>query len=246
MRSFPAVRIGALVTALAVWLIAAPVVTTARQATPTPAERIAALKASLAQSQKQLRQYEWMETTVLSLKGEEKSRKQQRVYYGADGKLQKVAVGQPAAAAAEPARGGARGGRLKAKVVENKKDEMKDYMEQASALIQKYVPPSPEDIERAKAKAKVDAPAAGRVRVTFADYLLPGDHLAIDVDAAANKLQGLSVASYLDKQEDTVTLDVKFGALADGTSYTAESTLDVKAKNIRVVIQNSGHRPIVK
>ena len=34
--------------------------------------------------------------------------------------------------------------------------------------------------------------------------------------------------------------------LADATSYTAQTTLDVKAKNIRVVVENSGHRPLAK
>ena len=89
-------------------------------------------------------------------------------------------------------------------------------------------------------------PSAGRARLTFADYLLPGDSLVVDVDAAANRLTGLSVATYLDKKEDTVTLAVKLGALADGTTYTAETALDAKAKNIRVVIQNSGYKPVAK
>jgi hypothetical protein len=211
------------------------------QTAPTPAERIAALKQSLQESQKQLRQYEWVETTIISLKGEEKARKQQRCYYGADGKIQKVPV--EGAAAAQPAQqGGRRGGRLKQTVVENKKDEIKDYLEKAAGLIQRYVPPKPEDIQRAKDKLKVDMPATGHARLTFADYLLPGDRLAIDVDTAANRLLGVTVASYLDKKDDTVALNVKYGALADGTSYIAETTLDAKAKDIRVVVQNAGHR----
>ena len=70
------------------------------QAPPTPDQMVAALKQNLAESQKRLRQYEWVETTSISLKGEEKSRKQQRVYYGADGKLTKVPIGEPAAAGA--------------------------------------------------------------------------------------------------------------------------------------------------
>ena len=52
--------------------------------------------------------------------------------------------------------------------------------------------------------------------------------------------------SYLEKPEDAVTLEVKLGALADGTSYTAQTTLNAAAKNIRVVIQNAGHRPLPK
>ena len=86
----------------------------AAQAPPTPDQMVAALKQNLAESQKRLRQYEWIETTALSLKGEEKSRKQQRVYYGADGKLTKLPIGQPRPQAA-PGGGGRRGGGLKEK-----------------------------------------------------------------------------------------------------------------------------------
>jgi hypothetical protein len=41
-----------------------------------------------------------------------------------------------------------------------------------------------------------------------------------------------------------VSLNVQFGALPDGASYAGQTTLDAQAKNIRVVVQNSGHRPL--
>jgi len=220
-----------------------------QQAGPSPQERVAALKQAMQESQTKLRQYEWVETTIISLKGEEKARTQKRCYYGADGKLQKVPTGSPAPAQQPSAGGGGRrGGRVKAKVVENKKDEMKDYMERAAALVHQYVPPQPADIQRAKDAGKVSANPAGPglVRLEFPDYLKPGDRLSIDVDAAANQLRGLTVASYLDKADDAVALAVQFGALADGTSYTTQTTLDAAAKNIRVVIQNAGHRPLAR
>jgi len=217
------------------------------QGGPTPQERVAALKQSMQESQTKLRRYEWIETTIISLKGEEKNRTQKRCYYGADGKLQKVPIGSPAPAQESPA-GGGRRGRVKAKVVENKKEDMKDYMERAAALVQQYVPPQPADIQRAKDAGKVTATPAGPglVRLEFPDYLKSGDRLSIDVDAAANQLRGLSVASYLDQAEDAVALAVQLGTLADGTSYTAQTTLDAAAKKIRVVIQNAGHHPLAR
>ena len=33
-------------------------------------------------------------------------------------------------------------------------------------------------------------------------------------------------------------------ALPDGTNYNARTTFDAKAKNITVVVQNSGYRPV--
>ena len=216
-------------------------------AAPTTDERVAALKKSLADSQARLRKYEWIETTVLSLKGEEKSRKQQRVYYGADGKLQKLPIGgAPAAAPAQGGGGRRGGGRLKESVIENKKDDMKDYMERAAALVHQYVPPNPVQIQKVKdaGHLKVTPTEPGRARLEFADYLQPGDRLGIVINAAANSLASLNVATYLDERDEVVTLDVKFGALTDGTSYTAETAFEAKAKNIRVVIQNSGHKPM--
>jgi hypothetical protein len=220
----------------------------AAQAPPTPDQMVAALKQNLAESQKRLRQYEWVETTVISLKGEEKSRKQQRAYYGADGKVTKVPIGAPQPEAAQGGGRGGRGGRLKEKVVENKKDEMQDYMERAANLIHLYVPPSPEQIQKAKDAGNmlVRPPQQGKMAVEFPNFIQTPDRLVIDVDAKALLLSGISVATYLEKPEDAVTLDVRFGTLADGTSYTARTTLDAKAKNITVVIENSGHRPLAR
>lgn len=211
----------------------------------SPDARVAALKQNLAESQKRIRQYEWIETTIISLKGEEKARKQQRAYYGADGKLQKAAVGdQPQAQQS----GGRSGGRLKQRIVENKKDDMQDYMERASSLIHMYVPPSQERVQSAKdaGRLAVRPGAQGRVTLEFSDYLLAGDRLSVDVDGAANRLLGLSVATYLEKPEDKVTLNVRMGSLTDGTGFTEQTTLEATAQNIRVVIQNSGHRPMAR
>ncbi len=213
------------------------------QVAASPQDRLAALKKSLQDSQTRIRGYEWVETTIISLKGEEKSRRQQRCYYGADGALQKVPIGDAPAAAPPPA-GGRRGGRLKAKIVENKKDDMKEYMERAAALIHQYLPPNPADIQRAQAAGHVTigGPDPKQPHVDIADYLKPGDRLSIELDAAANRLLGLSVSSYLDKPDEVVSVGVEMASLPDGTSYTAQTTLDATAKNIRVVIQNAGYR----
>ncbi|HEY7449918.1 MAG TPA: hypothetical protein VH702_17310 [Vicinamibacterales bacterium] len=165
------------------------------QSPATPDQMVAALKKNLGESQKRLRQYEWIETTVISLKGEEKSRKQQRVFYGADGKLTKLPIGEPQSQAEQGGRG-RRGGRLKEKIVEKKKDEMQDYMERASALIHQYVPPSPDQVPTAKdaGTMKLSPPQQGKVRMEFPNFLLPSDLLSIDVDAAASRLEVVSVA----------------------------------------------------
>ena len=217
------------------------------QTAPTPDQIVASLKQNLAESQKRLRTYEWIETTAISLKGEEKSRKQQRVYYGADGKLTKTPIGAAPAPQPQQPSGRRGGGRVKERVVENKKDEMQEYMEQAVALIHKYVPPDAALIQKAKDAGRMQVqPVQGIVRAEFKDFVQPADAMAIDVDAKALLLSALTVSTYLDKKEDAVTLDVRFGSLADGTGYSARTTFEAKAKNIRVVLENSGHRPLAK
>lgn len=216
----------------------------AQDASSTEA-RVAALKQSLQENQARLRQYEWIETTTLSLKGEEKSHKQQRCYYGADGKVQKVPLGsEPAPAPAPQKGGGRRGGRLKERIVENKKEDMKDYMEQAAALIHQYVPPDPGRIQQAKdaGHVAVTPQGTGGIRMEISSYLQPSDLLAIDIDAAGGRLGAVSLKTYLEKPEDAIALNARFNTLPDGTNYVAQTTLDVTAKHIRVVIESSGHR----
>lgn len=236
--------LSALVAAIVTCL---PMARPAAQAPATPDQVVAALKQNLAESQKRLRQYEWIETTAISLKGEEKSRKQQRVYYGADGKLTKVPLGEPQPQTASGG-GGRRGGRVKERVVENKKDEMQEYMEKAASLIHQYVPPSPERIQQAKdaGNVKLQPQPDGKARIELRNFVQPSDLLAIDVDAKASNLTALSVETYLEKREDAVILAVGFATLADATSYVARTTLEATAKNISVVVENAGHRPLAR
>jgi len=219
---------------------------------PAPAggqERIAAFKQSMQEGLARIRQYEWVETTIISLKGEQKAQKQNRAYYGADGKVQKVAIAGASPAPKDDGGGRRRGGgKVKERIVANKKDEMQDYMENAVKLIHSYVPPNAAQIQAAKdaGHVTVSPPANGQVHIEIAQYLKPGDSLAVDLDAAANRLVGLAVKSYLDTPDDPITLAVEMKTLPDGALYAAQTTLEAKAKNIRVVVQNSGYRPLAK
>jgi hypothetical protein len=204
---------------------------------PTAQERVVALKASLASSQAILKQYEWVETTVISLKGEEKSRQMNRCYYGAEGKVQKVPLTTPPPA--EKKRG------LRGKILEKKTEELTDYMKEAVGLVKTYVPPSPTKIQAAKdaGKVSIDVLEPGkRARLNFRDYEKPGDNLGVEVNLANNRPLGVNVSTYLDEAKDAVTLDVRMGQLTDGTTYASDVTLIAKAKNLTVTVQNSGYR----
>jgi hypothetical protein len=204
---------------------------------PTIPERVAALKESLAKSAAALRQYEWIETTAISLKGEEKSRTQNRCYYGADGKKQEVPVAEA------PAQKEMRG--IRGKIAENKKEELSDYMKLAVALLKSYVPPDPARIQASKDAGKVSISPlepGKRVRLDFKDYQKAGDTLSVDVNPANNTLLGLKVATWLEDAKDVVNLDVTFGALNDGTTYAETIALDAPSQKLAVNVANSGYR----
>jgi len=54
-------------------------------------QKLAAVKQSVAENQQKLHQYQWTETTQLTLKGEAKPPQTEMCKYGPDGKVQKTA-----------------------------------------------------------------------------------------------------------------------------------------------------------
>lgn len=199
---------------------------------------IAMIKKNLATSKSNLKKYEWIETTTTYLKGEAKSTKQNRCYYDATGKLTKVPAG--GGSPAPEKKGGIRG-----KVVENKKDEMGDYVKNCIAKIKTYLPPDPSKLQQiyASGKAMVNVIDPGKkFKIDFPNYNQPGDQLSIAADVSMKLLNGVSVNTYMDKPDDKISLDVKYSALPDGTEYQNTTTLDAPTKNLKIVIQNSGYK----
>ena len=211
---------------------------TLRAQSETLQTHVAALKESLRQSREQLKQYEWVETTVVLQNGEEKSTKQYRAHYGADGAVQKTLI----EASPEKKQRGLRG-----HIIEKKKEELTDYMQRAVDLVKLYVPPSSEKIQAVKdaGNASLSAVEPGRrVRVNFRNYQMPGDMLAIDVDPKSNRLLGATVSTYLDDPKDAVELVIQFGLLPDGTTYPASVNLNAQAKKVTVQVTNADYRKV--
>jgi hypothetical protein len=201
-------------------------------------QKVAAIKESMAQNQASLRQYTWTAHTEISVKGEVKNQKDESCKYGPDGKVVKTLTSAP-----PPEK---QMGRAKKRIVEKKVGEMKEYMERAGALIQHYVPPSPENLTAAfkAGKADLSKNEAQAVQLQFKDYYKPGDAMTLEFDPAAKKLRKLSVNSFLDEEKDKVTLDVGFQSLPDGTNYVADTLLRADAKQIAVKIQNLDYKKV--
>jgi hypothetical protein len=96
-------------------------------------EKLAAVKQVMAENAQKLHQYQWIETTQLTLKGDQKPPKQDSCQYGPNGQVQKTPIGPPPE---QPS-----GGRMKQRVIEKKKEEMQEYMGDVKGLLSMYVPP---------------------------------------------------------------------------------------------------------
>jgi hypothetical protein len=202
-------------------------------------EKVAALKQSLAANATLQKQYRWVETTVVSMKGEEKSRIQKQCFYGPDGKVQKQQLTAPPPEEAAP-------GGVKGKIVAKKKAEVSAAMKQAVALVQSYVPPDPQRIQAARAAGNLSMTPTGpdSMRLDLRNYVKSGDSFSLGLDTARYALQTASVKSYLESEKDAVTLDVTFARLRDGLSYPGNVVLNVPGQNMQVVVQNSGFQRV--
>jgi len=180
---------------------------------------------------------EWIETTVIILKGAEKSRKQNRCYLGADGKIQKVAL---------TAHDGSSPGTIpRAPGPAGNKTDLKEYLDRAATLIHQYIPPNPRKVQAAKnaGRVAISPQSGGGVDVTISEYLKVDDVLTITLDPTARTLLGFNIATHVEEPADVVLLSVQMNTLPGGDLYAARTTLRAEARKIHVVITNTGHRP---
>jgi hypothetical protein len=196
-------------------------------------QRLGEVKQSIAQNQARLKRYAWIETKEIRLKGEVKKREQSECFYGPDGKVQKTPVGDT------PPPKERRG--IRGKIVANKIDEMKDYMDRVSSLLRRYIPPDPQTMQAALRSGKVTLEPAGGALV-FSGYVKPGDKVTLTFDRVTKQIRSFAVATYLDDPKDTVTVDARFSTLPDGTNFVEESVLNVSAKQIQIKTTNFGYR----
>jgi hypothetical protein len=200
-------------------------------------EKLAAVKQVAAENKQKLHQYQWIETTQLTLKGNQKPPTQYSCQYGPDGQVQKTPIGPPPE---QPS-----GGRMKERIIEKKKAEMKDYMQDVKGVLAMYVPPDPQRMQQAYQAGNVALnPVPGAVNLVFTNYAQPGDKMTLTFDTAAKKITSLTVDTYMGEAKDKVTLQVQMASLPDGTNYAQQINLNASAKELTVTTTNSNYQKL--
>src|SRR5215472_9753994 len=197
-------------------------------------EKLAIAREAARENKLRLKQYQWTETTQFTLKGDQKPHRQYLCQYGPDGQVQKTPIGPPPE---QPS-----GGRLKKRIIEKKKDEMQEYMDEVKAVIDMYVPPDPQRMQQAYKAGNLSInPAPGVMNLVFNNYAQPGDKMTLTFDPATKKITHLSVNTYMGDAKDAVTLQIQMATLPDGTSYPAQTVLNASGKEMTVTTTNSNY-----
>jgi len=217
-------------------------VTAAFAQNPELQQKVADVKQAMAANKQALAQYTWVEQVTVSLKGEQKKQEHFQVRMGPDGKPQKQPLDAPQQAAAPS------GGRLKQHVVEKKKDEYKEYVDQIKALIQQYVPPEKTMLEQAAQKGNIALGPAGGApgiyRLVISNYVKQGDKMTLEFDKDHKALVSVSIASYLNDPKDAVNVTVAFAVIPGGPNHVASQTIDGVSKQLTIVIANNNYQHI--
>jgi hypothetical protein len=200
-------------------------------------DRLAMVKQAMVANAQKLHQYQWIETTQLTVNGDAKPPTQDSCQYGANGTVQKTPIGPP------PQQPG--GGPLKRRIIENKVAEMKQYMGDVKGLLAMYLPPNPQKMEQAKQAGNLSInPVPGAVNLVFSNYAQPGDQMTLSFDTAAKKVSSVIINTYMGTPQDVVTLQVQMASLPDGTNYAQQTILNATAKQLVATTTNSQYQKL--
>ena len=207
-------------------------------------QQIQQMQEANAKNEQQLHEYQWIETTTLTLHDEPRPPKRSICKYGPDGKVQKTPLGQQEASTGRQGGGfPGRGGLVRGLVVKHKKEEAQKELAQVRAVTEMYFP-----VDRAKLKQALQS---GQVHFVTGDsdeetividnYAKKGDEVKLTLNHSTMQMERVSIKSYLDKPKDALTAEVQFSALPDGTRYRSSTTVNAPSKKLSVETLNSDY-----
>jgi hypothetical protein len=182
-----------------------------------------------------LRQYSWKSRTEVQVDGKVKGTLLELVRYGADGNLQKTPIGGQTAREKKlreftPA--GALIGRIKRK-------KQEEYNADLRKLLDAYANIPPDRMQRffqnAAFQPGQDA-VQGAVRIFGSNVVSDHDTLSLWIDPKVREKRQLEILTSLD--DDPVQLMSQFRRLPDGTLYTSLTTVEIRAKKLKMVTEN--------
>jgi hypothetical protein len=197
-------------------------------------QRIQEMQQATAMNEQQLRGYQWIETTTLTVDGKPRPPQRSLCSYAPDGTLRKT----PLQSAVAPQ---VSGGPLRKHIAEKKIEEFQEKVAQIHVLTSLYLPLNQAKLGQALHGNRVDLERDGTngSAVLVNDYAKLGDQLRLALNASTMRMERIGVKSYFDQPSDALTADVQFSLLPDGTVYPSVTTITAPAKKISITTVSS-------
>ncbi len=210
-------------------------------------------KEQFAQAQKEnsaaLKQYTWKSRTEIKVKGESKNVKVEQVRYDLDGKQQKTQIGEPPQQGAQQEtgrRGGRRGrGRVKEKIIQNKKAEFAELMQSLGQLVGSYAHIPPDKMQAFAQNATVaqgQGESGDQVLIQGSNALVSGDTMSIWIDPSSYGMRRIEIHTSFEGKP--VHFTGEFQALTDGPTYPARLRLDYPDKEVELTVENYDYQKL--
>ena len=185
-----------------------------------------------------MQHFTWKSRTELKVKGESKKVKVEQVRYGSDGQLQKVTLEESSPPPSDQ-KSGRRGGRIKGKVIENKKEEFAELMQKLVVVAQSYGHIPPEQMQAFLKNAKFSmgsGPQEGTVQISGKGALNPDDSMNIWIDKQTLMMRRIEITTVLDKKP--VLMTSEYIQMTNGPCFQSKATLQYPDKQIEVTVEN--------
>jgi len=198
------------------------------------------------QNREALQHYTWKSRAEIKLKGESKNVELQQVRYDLNGKLQKrpIGGGSPEQEAADSGgrRSGRRGGRLKQKVIENKKEEFAELLKNLGQLVASYAHLTPEKMQAFAQGATVGPGEGDTLAIQGINVLQPGDTMSVWIDPASYMMRRVEIHTAF--EEKPVHFVTEFQDVTHGPTYPARSMLEYPDKEVELIVENYDYQKL--
>lgn len=205
-------------------------------------QKVQALQKAGAENEQRLRNYQWLETTTITVNGKTRPPRQSICRYAPDGVVVKTPLGPP------PAPPMPSGGPLKRRIEGMKIEEMKESMAEVQGLVTRYLPLNREAFRGAMKTRRIDFEHDGDRgnSIIVNGYVKPGDKFILGLNMATMQMRSVRVESYFASPADTLTAAVQFSALPDGTSYPGVVTINAPARRVAITTVQSNFSRIAE
>jgi hypothetical protein len=198
------------------------------------AHKVQQMQQAAARNEQQLYTYQWLESTTLTLDGTSRPAQQSMCRYAADGTVLKTPVGPSEQQEIH-------GGPLMKHMVEKKKEQVQQELEEIHAVMQLYLPFDKAKFREVLRTGKIDLEHDGANvnAVILNNYAKQGDQMRITLNRATMQIDQIWIKTYFESPTDTMTAIVLFSDLPDGTVYPSLTSIAAASKKLNIATAQS-------